>query len=170
GYDTPTAKRLRLPALKPPPKKPKFKAGDHYALRTPEECRLELARMGKVIDELIAPTLRRAKLAEEQEKLNAGKDKRSNKTDNKTKKSTKTEINRSKQLMNKKTISRTDFKSNEEFLLFIKKMEQEKFKYLEGFVPIDPEVQKETILKSYNERRLLAEANLHWPWKSATSA
>lgn len=36
GYSRPSAKRLRLPALKPAAKAKKFKAGDHYALRTPE--------------------------------------------------------------------------------------------------------------------------------------
>lgn len=32
----PSARYLRLPALKSPPKSIKFKAGDHYALRTPQ--------------------------------------------------------------------------------------------------------------------------------------
>ncbi|XP_054732574.1 dynein axonemal heavy chain 3-like [Anastrepha obliqua] len=61
GLHTLTARDLRIEALQRPRNPLKFTPGDHYALRTPEECRNELIRMGKVIDKLIEPTLRRAR-------------------------------------------------------------------------------------------------------------
>ncbi|KAM7358169.1 uncharacterized protein ACRADG_003223 [Cochliomyia hominivorax] len=142
GYNAPTAKRLRLPALKPPPKIKKFKAGDHYALRTPEECRIELARMDKVIDELIAPTLQRSKTGFNQQRSHS-LDENSNSQKSKNKKPIK---------RIKSVLSRKNFKTNEEFLIHLKSLEKEKFKYLEGFQPVDPEEQKALILqKYYNE-------------------
>uniref|UniRef100_A0A1I8MKN2 AAA+ ATPase domain-containing protein n=1 Tax=Musca domestica TaxID=7370 RepID=A0A1I8MKN2_MUSDO len=103
----PSARYLRLPALKSPPKSIKFKAGDHYALRTPQECRNELAKMGKVIDVLIEPTLRRAQ-------------------DNLKRHASLPEIKR-------------------------------KFKYLEGYMPVDPEEQKSRIMKTYEVKLKKAE-------------
>ncbi|XP_059216601.1 dynein axonemal heavy chain 3 isoform X2 [Stomoxys calcitrans] len=167
-YSNPSAKNLRLPALKPPSKPAKFKAGDHYALRTPEECRNELARMGQVIDALIEPTLKRAREGiKRQASLPAetvyGQ---TRKKVNVIKIHSKYGSNTSQSATAKKRLKRgdsrshikgKDFCSREEFLRFLKKLDQEKFKYLEGYMPVDPEEQKSRIMHRYQKRLKEAE-------------
>lgn len=81
AYRTPSARHLRVNNLKKEKKKEKFTVGDHYAFRTPQgkyltlifligfnlfitilfsECRNELVRVGKVIDEMLKPIVKAA--------------------------------------------------------------------------------------------------------------
>ncbi|TDG53310.1 hypothetical protein AWZ03_000125 [Drosophila navojoa] len=62
AYNTPSARHLRVTTINKRKNsgKSSFKAGDHYSLRTPQECRNELIRVGKIIDELLEPVLQEA--------------------------------------------------------------------------------------------------------------
>ncbi|XP_075164298.1 dynein heavy chain 3, axonemal [Haematobia irritans] len=165
SFKNPSARNLRLPALKAPLKAKKFKAGDHYALRTPQECRNELARMGKVIDTLIAPTLMRAqKGIKRQASLPAEGECSQRRTPyeeakTKIKCSANASSKRFKYGSKKTPLKGSNFNSKEDFLRYLKQLDKEKFKYLEGYMPIDPEEQKSRILQQYEKRLNEAQKN-----------
>lgn len=64
-YNSLCARKLRLEALRKQKKVPLFKRTheDYYRMRTREECLEELAHMEKVINCLVQPELKKAKLA-----------------------------------------------------------------------------------------------------------
>uniref|UniRef100_A0A1A9WLF1 Uncharacterized protein n=1 Tax=Glossina brevipalpis TaxID=37001 RepID=A0A1A9WLF1_9MUSC len=181
SYHTSTSRKLYVKSLQPPRKEPLFKVGDHYALRTREECRMELARMGTIIDKLIAPTLDACK-EEFKDQISETSSTRSDKCAIKVRRDHDCSCKRSK-LKRVVIISerfflsiflcklkcdyqtpchsdesrmRKDFKSDEDFLTCLKSLESQNFKYLQGYLPIDPETQKEMMLKNYT--RTLREA------------
>uniref|UniRef100_A0A1A9ZUF1 Uncharacterized protein n=1 Tax=Glossina pallidipes TaxID=7398 RepID=A0A1A9ZUF1_GLOPL len=176
SYKTQSARKLRVNTLHPPRKEPLFKVGDHYTLRTREECRMELARMGKIIDQLIAPTLE-ASSEEVKDEMSEPSSSRSNKCTIKVRldpdcscKRPKLKRLRAGCESEKTLIRRKDFKSDEDFLTCLKKPVSKafflifyyhhiiyvlqsscnrNFKYLQGYLPIDPEIQKDIMLKNY---------------------
>ncbi|XP_030372078.1 dynein heavy chain 3, axonemal [Scaptodrosophila lebanonensis] len=152
SYVTHTARHLRVKTLRSQPKKKKFEPGDHYALRTVQECRNELIRMGKVIDELIEPELAEAKYNIEMGRLKypdpLSCDKKAEIKLKKHPPKCKVTTNR---------IKRKNFKSDEEFLLCLKKMEATHFAYLTPLQPVEPEEQKQKILKDYYKRLQIAQ-------------
>uniref|UniRef100_A0A1B0B0B8 Dynein heavy chain 3, axonemal n=1 Tax=Glossina palpalis gambiensis TaxID=67801 RepID=A0A1B0B0B8_9MUSC len=162
SYNTPSARKLRVSTLHPPRKEPLFKVGDHYALRTREECRMELARMGKIIDQLIAPTLETFN-EDVKGEMSEPSSSRSDKCTVKVKldhdcscKRPKLKRLRAGCEFEKPFIRRKDFKSDEDFLTCLKSLESQNFKYLQGYLPVDPEIQKDIMLKNY--AKILKEA------------
>ncbi|XP_055840841.1 dynein axonemal heavy chain 3 isoform X1 [Episyrphus balteatus] len=142
SFYSPWARNLRLPALGKRRKVEKFKAGDHYALRTPKELKAELERMGNVIDKLIEPVVKKAKHIEAEKGI--------------IKNSGITQL----KCLPKGTSSKNNTKvqpkrriplSTEEFMKSLKQKDRESFKYKEGFLPVDPEEQKNAISKSYQD-------------------
>ncbi|ALC43064.1 CG17150 [Drosophila busckii] len=154
AYNTPTARHLRVPALEPKSKvkKPTFKAGDHYALRTPQECRNELNRVGKIIDELMAPVLKEAQHNTEHNKLHY-----STKPDCQAQRKAELKLRKPKCKVNTKRIHRKNFASNEEFLKCLKKMESTHFPYMAPLQPVEPEEQKLQLLSRYQRKLRAAE-------------
>ncbi|XP_037881601.1 dynein heavy chain 3, axonemal [Glossina fuscipes] len=162
SYNTPSARKLRVSTLHPPRKEPLFKVGDHYALRTREECRMELARMGKIIDQLIAPTLETFN-EDVKGEMSEPSSSRSDKCTVKVRldhdcscKRPKLKRLRAGCEFEKPFIRRKDFKSDEDFLTCLKSLESQNFKYLQGYLPVDPEIQKDIMLKNY--AKILKEA------------
>ncbi|XP_036671579.3 dynein axonemal heavy chain 3 isoform X3 [Drosophila suzukii] len=160
AYRTPSARHMRVNNLKGPPRKEKFTAGDHYAFRTPQECRNELMRVGKIIDELIEPVLKAA-----EHKIGHGLTKYPDpptcKDKSKTLKVLKSvgllAVKKKTCCVGKSRIHRKDFSTNEEFLRCLKKMEATHFPYMQPLQPVDPDEQKRQMLAKYQLERAKAE-------------
>ncbi|XP_043071483.1 uncharacterized protein LOC6558889 isoform X2 [Drosophila grimshawi] len=152
AYNTPTARHLRVTTLNKKTKKSKFSAGDHYALRTPQECRNELIRVGKIIDDMIKPVLLEAQhnkehgLLEYSGKSFCADEEKQHRQKNKS---------RCKEF--KKRIHRRNFATNEEFLQCLKRMEASRFPYMAPLQPVEPEEQKLQLYAKYQQKLLAAE-------------
>eukprot|EP00099_Drosophila_melanogaster_P002538 NP_001137885.1 dynein, axonemal, heavy chain 3, isoform E [Drosophila melanogaster] len=158
AYRTPSARHMRVNNMRGPPKKEKFTAGDHYAFRTPQECRNELMRVGKIIDELIEPVLKAA-----EHKIGHGLTKY---PDPPSCKDNTNRILRSAGILvgkkkncyvGKCRIHRKDFATNEEFLRCLKRMEATHFPYMQPLQPVDPDDQKIKMLAKYRVELARAE-------------
>ncbi|XP_062127566.1 dynein axonemal heavy chain 3 [Drosophila sulfurigaster albostrigata] len=146
AYNTPQARHLRIPTLTQKTKKEKFQVGDHYALRTPQECRNELARMGKIIDKMIEPVIKEA-----QHNIEHGRLQYTNQPKCREKKK------KPKCVISEPRIHRRNFATNEEFLKCLKKMEATRFPYMAPLQPVEPEEQKLQLLAKYMKKLLPAE-------------
>ncbi|XP_070136648.1 dynein axonemal heavy chain 3 [Drosophila bipectinata] len=157
AYRTPTARHLRVNNLKKEKKKNKFTVGDHYAFRTPQECRNELVRVGKVIDEMLKPIVKEAE-------HNIGHGLKEPPDPNLVKNKKKCAgnyfvppVKKGCRLQNKR-IHRKDFQTNEEFLHCLKKMEATRFPYMAPMQPVDPEEQKRLMMVKYQAALKTAKA------------
>ncbi|XP_033238860.1 dynein heavy chain 3, axonemal [Drosophila pseudoobscura] len=146
AYRSPAARHMRVKTLQEKTKKEKFKAGDPYALRTPEDCRNELIRMGKVIDKLIEPVIKAAE-------YNVGHGQLQYPDPLSCAEKHKKDPDRKKHpcKVGKKLICREDFMTNEEFLFCLKKMEATRFSYMSPLLPVDPEDQKRSMMIKYHK-------------------
>uniref|UniRef100_A0A6P4E3M3 Uncharacterized protein LOC108038723 n=1 Tax=Drosophila rhopaloa TaxID=1041015 RepID=A0A6P4E3M3_DRORH len=164
AYRTPSARHMRVNNINTQRKKEKFTPGDHYAFRTPQECRNELVRVGKIIDELIEPVLKAA-----EHNIGHGLTQYPDPPNCKTKslrvlKSAGIIQGRKKKCyVGKSRIHRKDFATNEQFLHCLKKMEATHFPYMQPLQPVDPDDQKMKMMAKYQVQ--LAKAEKMFPLK-----
>ncbi|EDW73522.2 uncharacterized protein Dwil_GK16602 [Drosophila willistoni] len=149
AYRTPTARHLRVATLHNKPKKEQFQPGDPYALRTTEECRNELIRMGRVIDSMLEPVLQAAQHNKDHGRLGYPDDPNCVAQRKANRKLVSIISRKPKCRVTTRRIHRRNFASNEEFLLCLKKMEATRFPYLSPLQPIEPEIQKLNKLNKY---------------------